>query len=115
MLTAWHTTGFGEVGGLITKSNLFGYFLGTQCIQAQFPEAQLPEDKLSRIQTQLTTWLGRKSYEAGITVSSWLTAADNQGSETRKTFVSRMYNTAARIKELHYYTTLTKALKSNMC
>ena len=31
-----------------------------------------------------------------------------------RTFVSRMYNTAAKIKELHYYTTLTKAFKSDL-
>ena len=32
-----------------------------------------------------------------------------------RTFVSRRYNTAAKIKELHYYTTLTKAFKSDLC
>ena len=31
-----------------------------------------------------------------------------------RTFVSRMYNTAAKIKELYYYTTLTKAFKSDL-
>ena len=74
-------------------------------------EARLPEDKLSQIRTQLSTWLGRrKATKREILSLVGLLQHATRVVKPGRTFVSRVYNTAAKIKELHYYTTLTKVL-----
>ena len=79
-------------------------------------EAWLPEDKLTRIQTQLAIWLGRrKATKQEILSPVGLLQHATKVVKPGRTFVSRMYNTAAKIKELHYYATLTKAFKSDLC
>ena len=84
-------------------------------LDTQLMEARLPEDKLSLIQTQLATWLGRrKATKHEILSLVGLLQHATKVVRPRWTFVSRMYNTAARIKKLHYYTTLTKAFKSGL-
>ena len=89
-------------------------FLGI-VLDTQLMEARLPEDKLSRIQTQLATWLGRrKATKRKILSLVGLLQHATKVVRLGRTFVSRMYNTAARIKKLHYYTTLTKAFKSDL-
>ena len=89
-------------------------FLGI-VLDTQLMEARLPEDKLSRIRTQLATWLGRrKATKREILSLVGLLQHATKVVRPGRTFVSRMYNTAARIKKLHYYTTLTKAFKSDL-
>ena len=89
-------------------------FLGI-VLDTQQMEARLPEDKLSRIRTQLSTWLGRrKATKREILSLVGLLQHATGVVRPGRTFVSRMYNTAAKIKELHYYTTLTKAFKSDL-
>ena len=89
-------------------------FLGI-ILDTQQMEARLPEDKLSRIRTQLSTWLGRrKATKREILSLVGLLQHATRVVRPGRTFVSRMYNTAAKVKELHYYTTLTKAFKSDL-
>ena len=106
MVTAWHTAGLEKLEGPSQSLILFD----TQCM-----EAQIPENKLSRIRIQLATWLRRKKATKWEILSLvGLLQHATKVVRPGKIFVTRMYNTAARIKELHYYTTLTKAFKYNL-
>ena len=97
MLKAWHTASFGEVGGPITGSNVFGNNLGHPAHggTASRRQAVLNPDSVSHIVRV------KKATKQKILPLVGL-------------LQHRMYNTAARIKELHYYTTLTKAFKSDL-
>ena len=55
MLTAWHNIGHEEAEGPSQNLSFLGIVLDTQKMKTR-----LPEDKLTRMQTQLATWLGRR-------------------------------------------------------
>ena len=78
-------------------------------------EIQLPEDKLSRIRAQLTIWLGKKKATKR-EILSLIGLLQHATKVVRPawTFVSRMYSTAAKIKELCYYTSLNKDFQSDL-
>ena len=83
-------------------------FLGI-VLYTQRMEARLPDDKLSQIRTQLATWLGRRKATK-LEILSLVGLLQHATKVVRigiTFFVVRMYNTAVRIKELHYYITLT--------
>ena len=80
MLTAWHTTGFGEVGGPITESYLFGNCLGHPMHGGTASRRQaVPNSNSVSHMVRM-----EKSHKTGNTVSIWLTTACNQGGKTRK-------------------------------
>ena len=84
-------------------------------LDTQRMKAWLLDDKLSQVRTQLATWLRRrKATKREILSLVGLLQHATKVVRPRRTFVARMYNTAARIKELHYYITLTKAFKSDL-
>ena len=111
MLTAWHTTGFGEVEGSITESNHFGSCLehtahgGTASRRQAAPN---PHTVSHIVRKEKAT-----KYE--ILSLSWLTG--NQGGKARKNL--HFWNVQHSSQDqrailLHYYTTLTKAFKSDL-
>ena len=78
-------------------------------------EIRLPEDKLSRIRAQLTIWLGKKkATKREILSLVGLLQHATKVVRPGRTFVSRMYSTAAKLKELYYYTRLNKDFRSDL-
>ena len=78
-------------------------------------EIRLPEDKLSRIRAQLTIWLGKKkATKRKILSLVGLLQHATKVVRPGRTFVSRMYSTAAKLKELYYYTRLNKDFRSDL-
>jgi len=78
-------------------------------------EARLPVEKLLRIK-QMTTWLDKKNATKREILS--LVGLLQHATKVVRcgcTFVSRMYFTAAKVKELDYYTRLNKDFKSDLC
>jgi len=78
-------------------------------------EARLPEDKLARIQQLLATWLTKKNAtkrEILSLVGHLQHAA--KVIKSGRTFVSRMYATAAKVKELDFYTRLNRGFRSDL-
>ena len=66
-------------------------------------EIRLPMDKLSRIQTMLKTWLPRKKATKR-QILSLVGTLQHASKVVRpsRTFVSRMYATAAKLCKMHY-------------
>ena len=78
-------------------------------------EMRLPEDKLSRIHAQLTIWLGKKkATKREILSLVGLLQRATKVVRSGRTFVSRMYSTASKLKELYYYTRLNKDFRSDL-
>lgn len=78
-------------------------------------EIRLPSDKLTRIQREVSSWLQKRSATKRQILSlvgllQHATKVVKQG----RTFVARMYKTAAKVKELAYYTRLSKEFKSDL-
>ena len=67
-------------------------------------EACLPEEKLARICYQLAMelWQGKEGNLKTDFVLGWCTPTCHQSSMTSRTFVSRMYNGAAKLRELSH-------------
>ena len=89
-------------------------FLGI-IIDTNRMEARLPDDKLARIQGLLGTWLDRKKAtkrEILSLVGLLLHAAKIV--RCGRSFVSRMYTTAAKLQELEYFTRLNKDFRSDL-
>ena len=83
-------------------------FLGI-ALDTKRMEARLPEDKLFQIRTQLAAWLGRKkATKREILSLVGLLQHATKVVKPGRTFISRVYSKAAKLKELHYYTNLTK-------
>ena len=78
-------------------------------------EARLPDDKLLRIRTQLAAWLEKKkATKREILSLVGLLQHATKVVKSGRTFLSRMYSRAARLRELHYYTKLTKDFRSDL-
>ena len=89
-------------------------FLGI-VLDTQRMEAMLPDDKLLRIRTQLTAWLGKKKATKHEILSLvGLLQHATKVVKSGRTFLSRMYSRAAKLRELHYYTKLTKDFRSDL-
>ena len=76
---------------------------------------QTPPGKILRIQESLSTWLGKKTA----TKREILSLVGLLQHATRvvrcgRTFVARMYATAAKVKELHYFTRLNREFRSDI-
>ena len=89
-------------------------FLGI-ILDTQRMEARLPDDKLLRIRTQLAAWLEKKkATKREILSLVGLLQHATKVVKSGRTFLSRMYSRAARLRELHYYTKLTKDFRSDL-
>ena len=88
-----------------------GIDLDTVCM-----EARLLEDKLTRIRALLLSWLRRKkSTKREILSLVRLLQHASKVVRPGTTFMVRMYSTAARVEQLHYFTRLNKELRSDLC
>ena len=78
-------------------------------------EIRLPTDKLSRMQGMLKAWLSRKKATKR-DILSLVGTLQHATKVVRpgKTFVSRMYLTAAKLKKMHFITRLNKAFRSDL-
>ena len=79
-------------------------------------EARLPEEKLSKLRQEVAEWIDRmeaKKHEILSLVGSLQHAT--KVVHCNRAFVSRMYTTAAKVKELHYYTRLYTEFRSDLC
>jgi len=89
-------------------------FLGVVLDTAK-SEIRLPEEKLLRIRQELFTWLGKKrATKRQILSLVGLLQHATKVVRPGRTFVSRMYATAARVKELDFYTRLNKEFRSDL-
>ena len=88
-----------------------GIVLDTQRMEARLPD----DDKLLKVRTQLATWLGKKKdTKREILSLVGLLQHATKVVKSGKTFLSRMYWRAAKLRELHYYTKLTKYFRSDL-
>ena len=89
-------------------------FLGIE-IDTIHMEARLPQDKLSRISKQLTSWLGKRKATKR-EILSLVGSLQHASKVVRpgRTFTARMYSTAARVKELYHFTRLNKDFQSDL-
>ena len=89
-------------------------FLGI-VLDTERMEARLPEEKLARIRHQLEVWQGKKkATKRQILSLVGLLQHATKVVRPGRTFVSRMYNAAAKLKELSHYTRLNKDLRSDL-
>ena len=89
-------------------------FLGVEIDTAKM-EIRLPDDKLQRIRQELVTWMGKKkATKRQILSLVGLLQHATKVIRCGRSFVSRMYATAAKVKELHYSTWLNKEFRSDL-
>lgn len=89
-------------------------FLGI-LLDTENMEARLPHDKLQRIRSQVVTWLGRrKAKKRQILSLVGLLQHATKVVKPGRTFVARMYKAAAKLKQPHHVTRLTRDFKSDL-
>ena len=89
-------------------------FLGVVLDMAK-SEIRLPEDKFLRIRQEISNWLGkRKATKRQILSLMGLLQHATKVVKPGRSFVSRMYATAARVKELDFYARLGKEFQSDL-
>ena len=89
-------------------------FLGIN-IDTEKMEARLPDDKLDRIRRLVHTWLRkRKARKREILSLVGLLQHATKIVRSGRTFVSRMYATAAKLKKMHYFTRLNRDFRSDL-
>jgi len=89
---------------------LLGITLDTKVMQAR-----LPEDKLGRLHNQVTVWLPRKkATKREILSLAGLLQHATKVVAPRRTFASRMYKAAARLKKLSHTMTFTTGFHSDL-
>ena len=101
-----------KVEGPSDSLTFLGITLDTQSMQAR-----LPDDKLQRIHQQVGAWLSpkrRKATKREILLLVGLLQHATKVVTPGKTFLSRMYHAAARLKCLSHYTRLTAAFHSDL-
>ena len=78
-------------------------------------EARLPEDKLSRLQTTVVSWLDkRKATKRQILSLVGLLQHAAKVVRAGCIFVQRMYSVAAQVRELDHFTRLNKGFRSDL-
>ena len=78
-------------------------------------QARLPEDKLSQIKHQLSTWLHReKATKRQILSLVGLLQHAYKVVRPGRMFVARMYSTAAKVKKLTHFSCLNKSFRSDL-
>ena len=99
-----------KIEGPSTALSFLGIYLDTARM-----EIKLPEDKLSRIQQTLAQWQQKKTAtKRDILSLVGLLQHATKVVKCGRTFTARMYATAAKVKELHYYTRLNKEFRSDL-
>ena len=89
-------------------------FLGVE-IDTSKMEIRLPGEKLHCIHQELSTWMGKKkATKRHILALVGLLRDASKVIRCGHSFVSRMYATAAKVKELDYYTCLNKEFRSDL-
>ena len=89
-------------------------FLGIN-IDTEKMEARLPDDKLDRIRRLVHTWLRkRKARKREILSLVGLLQHATKIVRSGRTFVSRMYATATKLKKMHYFTRLNRDFRSDL-
>ena len=79
-------------------------------------EARLPEEKLSKLREEVAQWVSRtdaRKREILSLVGSLQHAT--KAVRCSRAFVSRMYATAAKLREMHFYTRLNVEFRSDLC
>ena len=78
-------------------------------------EARLPEEKVQQLRITVTEWVGRKNATKS-EILSLVGQLQHAGKVVRygRTFFTRMYITASKVKELDFYTRLNKSFKSDL-
>ena len=99
-----------KIEGPSTSLTFLGILLDTSRM-----EARLPDDKLQRIQKEISSWLGRKkATKKEILSLVGLLQHATKVVKCGRTFISRMYWTAARVRELHFYVRLNQDFRSDL-
>ena len=99
-----------KVKGPSTSLNFLGILLDTHRM-----EIRLPEDKLQRIYQELSSWLHRKiATKREILSLVGLLQHATKVVRSGRTFVARMYSTAAKLRELTFFTRLNKDFRSDL-
>ena len=90
-------------------------FLGITLDTVQM-EARLPVDKLRRTREQVGSWM-RKKKATKREILSLVGILQHATKIVRsgRTFLSRMYTTAAKLREMHFYARLNKEFRSDLC
>ena len=92
------------------RSHLLGILIDTKHM-----EIRLPEDKLLRIRQELAAWLTkRKATKKEILSLVGVLQHATKVVWPGRTFVARMYQTAAKVKELNYFTRLNLNFRSDL-
>ena len=100
-----------KVEGLSTSLTFLGILIDTHNM-----EIRLPEDKLQRIHQELSRWLNKKTATKREILSLvGLLQHATKVVRSGRTFVARMYQTAARLRELSFFTRLNKDFRSDLC
>ena len=99
-----------KVEGPSTSLTFLGIVLDTAHM-----EIRLPDEKLQRIQKDLVSWLGRKkATKKEILSLVGLLQHATKVVRCGRTFVSRMYWTAARVRELSFFVRLNRDFRSDV-
>ena len=79
-------------------------------------EARLPEEKLRKLQEEVSQWVGRTSARKQ-EILSLVGSLQHVTKIVRcgRAFVSRMYRTAAKLREMHFHTQLNSEFRSDLC
>ena len=89
-------------------------FLGITLDTVQM-EAHLPPEKLDRMRKTVALWLPKKkATKRDILSLVGLLQHATKIVRPGRTFVRRMYSTASKVRELHYYTRLGKEFRSDL-
>ena len=99
-----------KIEGPTTSLSFLGIIIDTHCM-----EIRLPDKKITRIQYILEKWLTKKSATKR-KILSLVGQLQHATTVVRygRTFTSRMYATAAKVKKLHYYTRLNVQFCSDL-
>ena len=111
MFTTWHTISLKKTGRSIPITNLPGHYLGHSKHGGKaswWQAAQNSHSTSSMVRI-------KESHQAWDLISSWLTAACNQGGKIREDFlISNVFESSKTQSYVHYYTNLTKDFRSDL-
>ena len=100
-----------KVEGPLTTLPFLGIVLDTSRM-----EARLPEEKLLKLRKEIVDWIGYTNATKREILS--LVGSLQHAAKLvccGRAFVSRMYVTAAKVRELHFYTRLNVEFRSDLC
>ena len=99
-----------KVEGPSTQLTFLGILLDTSRM-----EIRLPDDKLQRIRVELASWLQKESATKREILSLvGLLQHATKVVRSGRTFVARMYQSAAKLEKLKYFTRLTQSFRSDL-